>query len=97
MTNNGHDNQTKTDNTTGKEQLMKTLQQQLLLGLATLALLVAGLGLSAGNSVMMRKVNEYEGQHRVVKVNEYEGQHRVAKVNEYEGQHRVAGDPSQWG
>ena len=25
-----------------------------------------------------RKVNEYEGQHRMAKVNEYEGQHRVA-------------------
>lgn len=76
---------------------MKTRQQKLLLGLATLALLVASLGLPTGDSDLTRKVNEYEGQHLARKVNEYEGQHRVAKVNEYEGQHRVAGDPSQWG
>ena len=65
---------------------MKTLQQKLIFGLATLALIAATmLRLYPGNETLARKVNEYEGQHR------------IAKVNEYEGQHRVAGDPSQWG
>ncbi len=65
---------------------MKTLQYKLTLGLAALAMLTATLlNLYPGNNTLARKVNEYEGQHR------------VAKVNEYEGQHRVAGDPSQWG
>lgn len=41
-----------------------------------------------------RKVNEYEGQHRVAKkgsfdITELDGE-STAKVNEYEGQHRVA-------
>ena len=44
---------------------MKTLPQKLLLGLATLALLAASLGLSDGDRALARKVNEYEGQHRV--------------------------------
>lgn len=51
-------------------------------------------------TLLTRKVNEYEGQHRKTahidqqrKVNEYEGQHR--KVNEYEGQHRKAAHVDQ--
>jgi hypothetical protein len=65
---------------------MKTLHHKLTLGIATLALIAASLGPGIGNGALARKVNEYEGQHRVAKVNEYEGQHRS-----------VTGDPSQWG
>jgi hypothetical protein len=50
-----------------------------------LALLATSVFL-AKDATLSRKVNEYEGQHRIAKVNEYEGQYRVA----------LAGDPSQW-
>lgn len=76
---------------------MKLAKGKIALGaLGSLALLAAltvatGSNPTPANSEA-RKVNEYEGQHRLVaKVNEYEGQHRLVvaahkKINEYEGQ-----------
>jgi hypothetical protein len=60
---------------------MNKLRMTVFAALLVIAILVSNFSASAG-----RKVNEYEGQHRVAE-NEYEGQHRVAQ----------AGDPSQWG
>ena len=59
---------------------MNKIQKTILLGLMAATVLLAK------DAPLSRKVNEYEGQHRIAKVNEYEGQHRVA----------LAGDPSQW-
>lgn len=85
-----------------KEQQMKTLGTKIALGIATLTLVATGLGFSPTGEAMVRKVNEYEGQHIVRKVNEYEGQHLAKKgsfdITEVEGQTiALAGDPSQWG
>jgi len=81
---------------------MNTLRRKIVLGLATLALTAASLGLGASDATLARKVNEYEGQHFARKgsfdITESKGQHRTRKVNEYEGQHlALSGDPSQWG
>ncbi|MEZ4735362.1 MAG: hypothetical protein R3E79_50360 [Caldilineaceae bacterium] len=62
------------------------IRLKLSLSLAILALAATTLSVYAEEESLTRKVNEYEGQHRIGKVNEDEGQHGS-----------VTGDPSQWG
>lgn len=81
---------------------MKTLRTKIAFGVAALLMAAASLGFSPADTAIVRKVNEYEGQHIVRKVNEYEGQHFAKKgsfdITEVDGQPiALAGDPSQWG